>query len=90
MTETAGLVASGLAPRPFEHADIVVAGTQGSLRGPSGALIFSRKGSVVMPPGSKNAQEWCSLGEAVHQSVFPGHQGGPHNYAITAMAVALG
>ncbi|EFY88382.1 cytosolic hydroxymethyltransferase, putative [Metarhizium acridum CQMa 102] len=90
MTETAGLVASGLAPRPFEHADIVVAGTQGSLRGPSGALIFSRKGSVVMPPGSKNAQEWCSLGEAVHQSVFPGHQGGPHNHAITAMAVALG
>ncbi|KAK2593958.1 hypothetical protein QQS21_008317 [Conoideocrella luteorostrata] len=90
MTETAGLVSSGLFPRPFEHADIVVAGTYGSLRGPSGAMIFSRKGLVVMQPGAKDSSERCSLEEAVHQSVFPGHQGGPHNHTIMAMAVALG
>lgn len=90
MTETAGLIASGLAPRPFDYADVVLAGTQGSLRGPSGALIFSRKNVEVMSPGIKDAQAQCGLGEAVDQSVFPGHQGGPHNHAITAMAVALG
>ena len=25
----------------------------------------------------------------INQSVFPGHQGGPHNHTITALAVAL-
>ena len=26
----------------------------------------------------------------INQAVFPGHQGGPHNHTITALAVALG
>ena len=29
------------------------------------------------------------LEKLINQSVFPGHQGGPHNHTITAMAVAL-
>jgi glycine hydroxymethyltransferase len=27
--------------------------------------------------------------QAINASVFPGHQGGPHNHTITALAVAL-
>jgi glycine hydroxymethyltransferase len=30
------------------------------------------------------------LEEKINFSVFPGHQGGPHNHTITALAVALG
>merc|ERR1711978_526887 len=26
----------------------------------------------------------------INEAVFPGHQGGPHNHTITALAVALG
>jgi len=29
------------------------------------------------------------LEKLINQAVFPGHQGGPHNHTITAMAVAL-
>jgi glycine hydroxymethyltransferase len=29
------------------------------------------------------------LENPINQSVFPGHQGGPHNHTITALAVAL-
>ena len=88
ITETSGLVASGLIASPFEHADIVITGTQGSLRGPGGALIFSRKTALVQRTDVKDI-ELRSLGGAIDQSVFPGHQGGPHNHAIMAMAVAL-
>ncbi len=89
ITETSGLVASGLVASPFEHADVVITGTQGSLRGPSGALIFSRRTALVQRTDTKDTEEVCSLGDAINQSVFPGHQGGPHNHAIMAMAVAL-
>jgi hypothetical protein len=30
------------------------------------------------------------LEEKINFSVFPGHQGGPHNHTITALAIALG
>ena len=89
VTETSGLVASGLIPSPFENADIVIAGTQGSLRGPSGGLIFSRKSARVQRTDVKSFEESRRLGDAIDQSVFPGHQGGPHNHAILAKAVAL-
>lgn len=29
------------------------------------------------------------LESAINQAVFPGHQGGPHNHTISALAVAL-
>jgi len=32
---------------------------------------------------------YYNLEDPINQSVFPGHQGGPHNHTITALAVAL-
>lgn len=83
-----GLVASGVIPSPFEHADVVTTTTHKSLRGPRGAMIFFRKGVRSVNP--KTGKEVLyDLEDPINFSVFPGHQGGPHNHTITALAVAL-
>ena len=83
-----GLVAAGVIPSPFEHADIVTTTTHKSLRGPRGAMIFFRKG--VRKTDAKTGKETLyDLEGPINFSVFPGHQGGPHNHTITALAVAL-
>ena len=73
MAHIAGLVAAGLHPTPFGHADIVTTTTHKTLRGPRGGLIFSR----------------ADLAKAVDKAVFPGTQGGPLMHVIAAKAVAL-
>ena len=73
MAHIAGLVAAGLHPTPFGHADIVTTTTHKTLRGPRGGLIFCRE----------------ELGKAVDKAVFPGVQGGPLMHVIAAKAVAL-
>ena len=88
MAHISGLVASGVIPSPFEHADIVTTTTHKSLRGPRGAMIFYRKG--VRKTDFKTGKETLyDLEGPINFSVFPGHQGGPHNHTITALAVAL-
>lgn len=83
-----GLVASGVIPTPFDYADVVTTTTHKSLRGPRGAMIFYRKG--VRSVNAKTGKEVLyDLEDAINFSVFPGHQGGPHNHTITALAVAL-
>ncbi|KAJ9298695.1 hypothetical protein DTO271G3_3662 [Paecilomyces variotii] len=88
MAHISGLVAAGVIPSPFEYADVVTTTTHKSLRGPRGAMIFFRKGVRSTDP--KTGKDiMYDLEGPINFSVFPGHQGGPHNHTITALAVAL-
>jgi glycine hydroxymethyltransferase len=87
MAHISGLVAAGVIPSPFPYSDVVTTTTHKSLRGPRGAMIFYRKG--VKSVNKKGVKELYDLEGPINASVFPGHQGGPHNHTITALAVAL-
>jgi glycine hydroxymethyltransferase len=88
MAHISGLIAAGVNKSPFPHCDIVTTTTHKSLRGPRGAMIFFRKG--VRKTDAKTGKETLyDLEGPINFSVFPGHQGGPHNHTITALAVAL-
>ena len=90
MAHISGLIAGKVMVSPFDYADIVTTTTHKSLRGPRGAMIFFRRGvrkSEVK--GGKEVQTLYDLEGPINFSVFPGHQGGPHNHTITALAVAL-
>ena len=90
MAHVAGLVAAGLHPSPFPHADLVTTTTHKTLRGPRGGIVFSR---ADLPEGVDRA-DFPSLGkntlaQAIDKSVFPGIQGGPLMHVIAAKAVAF-
>ncbi|KAL2429072.1 Serine hydroxymethyltransferase, mitochondrial [Exophiala dermatitidis] len=87
MAHISGLVAADVIPSPFVYSDVVTTTTHKSLRGPRGAMIFYRKG--VRRTTKKGEKEMYDLEGPINASVFPGHQGGPHNHTITALAVAL-
>lgn len=76
MSHFAGLVAGGAYASPFEYADIVTTTTHKTLRGPRGAMIFSKK----------DARDFSKL---IDKAVFPGLQGGPHMNQVASVAVAL-
>ncbi|KAL9090938.1 MAG: hypothetical protein Q9159_001681 [Coniocarpon cinnabarinum] len=88
MAHISGLIAAGVNDSPFDYADIVTTTTHKSLRGPRGAMIFFRKGVRKQDPKT-NKEIMYDLEGPINFSVFPGHQGGPHNHTITALAVAL-
>jgi glycine hydroxymethyltransferase len=77
MSHIAGLVAGKAYPAPFAYADIVTTTTHKTLRGPRGAMIFSKVDDR-------------KLNEKIDKAVFPGLQGGPHMNNIAGIAVALG
>lgn len=89
MAHVAGLVAAGLHPSPFPHADLVTTTTHKTLRGPRGGLVFTRR---ELPDGVDPAAFPTvrgSLAATVDRTVFPGVQGGPLMHVIAAKAVAF-
>ncbi|KAL7266260.1 Cytochrome B translational activator protein cbs2 [Rhizina undulata] len=87
MAHISGLVAAGVVESPFDFADVVTTTTHKSLRGPRGAMIFFRRGTRSHTKSGTPIP--YDLENPINASVFPGHQGGPHNHTITALAVAL-
>lgn len=87
MAHISGLVSAGVTDSPFPYSDIVTTTTHKSLRGPRGAMIFFKKG--IRKVTKKGKEIPYELERKINFSVFPGHQGGPHNHTISALAVAL-
>ena len=75
MAHIAGLVAGGVHPSPFPHADIVTCTTTKTLRGPRGGLILASN------------KEWE---RRLQSAVFPGVQGSLHTQVLAAKAICLG
>ena len=73
MAHFSGIVATGECNNPFDYCDIVTTTTHKTLRGPRAGMIFFKK----------------ELESGMNFSVFPGHQGGPHNNKIAAIATQL-
>jgi glycine hydroxymethyltransferase len=76
MSHFAGLVAGGVYPTPFDYADVVTTTTHKTLRGPRGAMIFSKV-------------DEREINKKIDKAIFPGLQGGPHMGQIAGIAVAL-
>lgn len=81
ISHIAGLVAGGVHPSPFPYAHAVMTTTHKTLRGPRGAVIFSRR------EGMKEGK--LLISEAIDRAVFPGIQGGPHDNETAAKAQAF-
>ena len=73
MAHIAGLIAAGLHPSPFPHADFVTTTTHKTLRGPRGGAVFSK----------------AQYARDLDKIVFPGIQGGPLMHVIAAKAVCF-
>jgi len=74
ISHTAGLIAGKALESPVPFFDVVMTTTHKTMRGPRGAIIMCKE---------KHAK-------AIDKAVFPGLQGGPHENAIAAKAVAFG
>ena len=75
ISHVSGLVAAGLYPNPFPHADVVTTTTHKTLVGPRGGLILA---------GSNE-----DLHKKLNSALFPGSQGGPLMHVIAAKAVCF-
>jgi glycine hydroxymethyltransferase len=89
MAHIAGLVAAGVHPSPFPHADIITTTTHKTLRGPRGGVIFSRRDlpAGIDPATFPNVKS--SLAATIDKTVFPGIQGGPLMHVIAGKAAAF-
>jgi glycine hydroxymethyltransferase len=94
IAHVAGLVAAGVHPSPFPHADLVTTTTHKTLRGPRGGLLFSRRSLPAAVdaadfPAVKGGATEGSLAASIDRNVFPGTQGGPLMHVIAGKAVAF-
>ncbi len=91
MAHFSGLVAAEAFPSPFPFVDIVTTTTHKTLRGPRGAMIFSRGEELTEKVTKEGKKEKVmeKISEKINRGVFPGLQGGPHNNQTAAIAVAL-
>ena len=94
MAHVAGLVAAGVHPSPFPHADLVTTTTHKTLRGPRGGMVFGRHSlrpglDAASFPTVKNGANEGALGASIDRNVFPGTQGGPLMHVVAAKAVAF-
>ncbi len=80
ISHIAGLVAANVHKSPVRHAHIITTTTHKTLRGPRGAMIMVTEKGLSKDP---------ELAAKVDKAVFPGLQGGPHDNATAAMAIAL-
>lgn len=69
-----GLIAAGVHPSAFPHADICTSTTHKTLRGPRGGFVLMQDEEVAAK---------------INKAVFPGTQGGPLEHVIAAKAVAF-
>lgn len=69
-----GLIAGGVHPNAFPHADICTSTTHKTLRGPRGGFVLMNDEA---------------LAAKINKAVFPGTQGGPLMHVIAAKAVAF-
>jgi glycine hydroxymethyltransferase len=69
----AGLIAGKAIESPIPYFDIVSSTTHKTLRGPRGAIIMCKE----------------KFAKDIDKAVFPGMQGGPHDHATAARAVAF-
>jgi glycine hydroxymethyltransferase len=80
ISHIAGLVAGKAHQSPVDFVHIVTTTTHKTLRGPRGAMILVTEKGLRKDP---------DLAGKIDRSIFPGLQGGPHDNATAAMAVAF-
>ena len=83
ISHVAGLIATEAHPSPFPYADVVTTTTHKTIRGATGAIIFSKKSEI------RNQKSEITIAAAIDKAVFPGLQGGPHDNQTAAIAMAL-
>jgi glycine hydroxymethyltransferase len=74
ISQTAGLIAAGLYPSPFAHADVVIFATYKTLRGPKGAVVATVN---------------TDLAPRLRRSLYPGTQGSCCGSTVAGIAAAM-